>query len=381
MTLKKEIIVLGDIEMGAGNLTDDFISDKALAELISELSRRSHPMDLVLNGDTFDFLKCPYFVKNKLTYPRHITDEISLNKLNLIYRAHEKVFLALKKFVRKKNNQLYFLIGNHDPDLVHKKIQEKVRILLGNPKRIHFGLKYKEHNVYVEHGQQYDILTKINFNRLFLDYGEKQILNLSYVSFGLISQFMELKEEHPFMERIFPRDLLFSLHKKVIKKVTRRSVDYLLKSALYYPLRYYFDPTYTYPREMFREFYRRLHHIHWDINEIISVFKRKRRRSLNENKIYVLGHVHEKYIEDKEGTAIIHPGSWRDEYDLNLENRKLIPRPKRYVQIIVADEGTEYQVIEVPIKRSQFDFDQVINNELKYVKIAAEEEKFILTLI
>lgn len=381
MALKKEIIVLGDIEMGAGNLTDDFISDKALAELISELEKRPHPVDLVLNGDTFDFLKCPYFVRNKLTYPRHITDEISLSKLNLIYRAHERVFLALKRFLRKKDNQVYFLIGNHDPDLVHKKVQEKVRELIGNPKRIHFGLKYREHNVYVEHGQQYDLLTKINFNRLFLDYGDKQILNLSYVSFGLISQFMELKEEHPFLERIFPRDILFSLHKKVIKKVTRRSVDYLLKSALYYPLRYYFDPTYTYPRELFREFYRRWNNIHWDINEIIKVFKRKRRRSLSENKIYVLGHVHEKYIEDKDGTAIIHPGSWRDEYDLDLEQRKLISRPKRYVQIIVADEGTEYQLIEVPIKRSQLDFDQVINNELKYVKVAAEEEKFTLTLI
>ena len=92
MPLEKEIISLGDIEMGAGNLTDDFISDKALAELISELSKRPHLVDLIFNGDTFDFLKSPYFKTNQLTYPRHITAEISLNKLNLIYHAHNKVF-------------------------------------------------------------------------------------------------------------------------------------------------------------------------------------------------------------------------------------------------------------------------------------------------
>ena len=50
---------MGDIEMGAGNLTDDFISDKSLSNVILEQSRKDHPVALVLNGDTFDFLKCP----------------------------------------------------------------------------------------------------------------------------------------------------------------------------------------------------------------------------------------------------------------------------------------------------------------------------------
>ena len=102
MPLEREIISLGDVEMGAGNLTDDFISDRLLAELIIELCKRPHEIDLVFNGDTFDFLKCPYFKVNQLSYPRHITEDISLNKLNLIYHAHNKVFRALKKFFKNK---------------------------------------------------------------------------------------------------------------------------------------------------------------------------------------------------------------------------------------------------------------------------------------
>ena len=75
--MKKQILIFGDIEMGAGNLTDDFISDKTLSRLILEFARRDHPIDLVLNGDIFDFLKAPSQLCPTL-YPRHITKDVSL---------------------------------------------------------------------------------------------------------------------------------------------------------------------------------------------------------------------------------------------------------------------------------------------------------------
>ena len=106
--IKKEVIVIGDIEMGGGTLTDDFISDKALSKTILSLNKRKHPVDLILNGDVFDFIKCPYIVNNKKKYPRHITSEISLGKLRLIYKAHKPVFEALRKFASGKNNRIYF---------------------------------------------------------------------------------------------------------------------------------------------------------------------------------------------------------------------------------------------------------------------------------
>src|SRR3989339_732542 len=267
MALEKEIIVLGDIEMGAGNLTDDFISDKALSELILELVKRPHPVDLVLNGDTFDFLKCSYFYKNKL------------------------------------------------------------------------------------------------------------VLNLPYTSLGLISYFMHLKEEHPFLERVFPRHTLFSFHHSVVKKMTFRGVSYFFKSILYYPFRYYSDPTYTFPRNLFSEFYRRIKQFNWDVDDIVHVFKRKRKKLFSLHKIYVLGHIHEKYIEDKEGVVILHPGSWRDEYDLIQDTRQLICRQKRYIQILVnAEDKLDYQLIVFPLQRSVLNFDQVVKNERYYLKKAAEEE-------
>ncbi len=379
LMLQKEIIVLGDVEMGAGNLTDDFISDQALAELILELAERPHPVDLVFNGDTFDFLKCPFLEKGgKLVYPRHITREISLGKLELIYQAHTKVFLALKRFLGRQDKRCFFIVGNHDFDLVSKAVKEKLKKILGHSLQVHFlGRKYESSGVYAEHGQQHDFLNRLNLRRLFLRYRGETILNIPFVSLGLISQMMKVKEEHPFLERIYPRTLLFQIHPQTVKKLTLHSAAYLLKSTLYYPGRYFFDPTYTFPTGLFHEFYRRVKAVHWDVDEVLHSFKKEWSGGLKKNKIYVLGHVHKKLVEDKDGVVIIHPGSWRDEYELDEKTRTLTALPKRYVQVLVhADGRLEHQLIELPVKRNQFDFGRVIKNEREHVQLAAREEGF-----
>ncbi len=379
--MEKEIIILGDIEMGAGNLTDDFISDNTLTELILELAKRKHPLDLILNGDTFDFLKCPFISESKLIYPRHITNEISLAKLDLIYQAHKKVFLALKSYLKVKNKKLFFTIGNHDFDLVYPKVQSRIKELLNNQERIYFLEKYQAHGVYAEHGQQYDFLNKVNFNSFVLEYKNKFVLNLPFVSFGMISKMLHLKEEHPFIERIFPRNKIKELHSSVVKKMTLRTSEYFLKSIFYYPFRFYSDPTYIYPRELFKEFYRRVKQLHWEVDAIVNSFKRENKNLFYKSKICVLGHIHEKYIEDKNGMVIIHPGSWRDEYEVNMNTQKLIPRAKRYVQVLVEGNNLEYQLVQVPLNRSRFDYNQVFQDEIKYIQLAAEEEDYTPILI
>jgi predicted phosphodiesterase len=379
--VEKEIVILGDVEMGAGNLTDDFISDNALSELILELHQRPHPVDLVLNGDTLDFLKCPYFKHNQLIYTRHVTEQVSLSKLKLIYKAHQRVFNALRKFVRNKKHKLYFIIGNHDMDLIYKGVQKEIRELLGKKRNIYFKMKYNAHQVYAEHGNQYDFLNRFNTRRLFLKYKKETILNPPWINFSLMSKFMDLKEEHPFAERISPKPTLLDLHKAVTKKITKKTITHFLKSIFYYPLRYMFDPTYSYPREIINEIYRKFKKNHFDVDKIVNVFKLKKWLTIRRNKIFVLSHDHDKYIEDKDGRVIIHPGSWRDEYELDKETRKLTPIPKRYVQILVGETGTHYQVIDFPIKRSILNLDAVVKDEIKFIKLAAKEEKFTLSLI
>ena len=373
----KEIIILGDIEMGGGTLTDDFISDKALAKLIYSLCNKNIPVDLVLNGDTFDFLKCPYIVNQVSTYPRHITSEISLAKLRLIYQAHTAVFEALKRFAQEKKNRIYFIVGNHDADLVHPKVQEHLKVLLESSDNIIFSFYYNEQGIHAEHGHQYDFLNKVNEEHLFLDYQGQKILNIPWVSLGLISKFMSLKEQYPMLERITPRLATFSHHKSVEKIVTRHGLMYLLKSLVYYPIRYYADPTYAFPRELVREFYRRWKHVHWDIDEIVTVFKKKRKRKLHRNKIYVFGHIHKRYLEQNGKITIIHPDTWRDEYFLDINTRELTSKSKRYVRITLeTNQSLRWELINLRLPRSVLHFDDVIRDEQKYVQLAREEEGY-----
>ena len=380
--MNKEIIILGDIEMGGGTLTDDFISDKALSKLIYSLCNKNIPVDLVLNGDTFDFLKCPYIVNNTVTYPRHITSDISLAKLRLVHNAHKPVFEALKRFVAEKKNRIFFIIGNHDADLVHPGVQEEIKNILNSFENVLFSFYYNEHGIHAEHGHQYDFLNKVNEEHLFLTHKGQKILNIPWVSLGLISKFMILKEQYPMLERITPRPAMFSHHKTVEKVIAQHGFEYLLKSLIYYPIRYYSDPTYTFPRELVREFYRRWKHVHWEIDEIVTVFKKKRKRKLSRNKIYVFGHVHKRHTEQNGNITIIHPDTWRDEYVMDVQTRQLTPKVKRYISITIeSNQSVNWKLVNYPIARSTFSFDQVIADEKKYIHLAAQEEEYKSTLI
>lgn len=377
--MDKEIIVMGDIEMGAGNLTDAFISDRALAEVIRSLAQKETPVDLVLNGDTFDFLKCPSQIVPTTVYPRHITKTVSLAKLELIYHAHRSVFDAVKEFVSVPNHLVYFILGNHDQDLVYPEVQQEIQRLLGNTEQVVFpGLHYEQHQVYVEHGHQYDFLFQMNYQNIFLKHKGDSILNFPFVTFGLIDEFMRLNEQHPFLERIFPRPALLTHHRVIAREVNKRTMGYFLKSLLYYPFRFYSDPTYTFPTNIIRQLFRRIKTLNWDVDDITSIFRKKAK--LTRNKIYVLGHIHEKYLQKKKNQVIIHPGSWRDEYDFNPKTRELLPRMKRYVTITVTNNQPTYQLIDLPLHRSIFGFDDVLRQEKKYIQLAGQEEGYSAVL-
>ncbi|HMR00859.1 MAG TPA: hypothetical protein PKA32_00545, partial [Candidatus Gracilibacteria bacterium] len=133
--MKEYIYSISDIEMGRGDITDDFSDDQAVADFLEKIiadHADENPVPritLVLNGDIFDFLKMEY--KGELPYL--ITEEISLWKLEEALKTHPGVFKAMKKFL-DANEQTYthFVIGNHDSDIVWPALQERIKKELGN---------------------------------------------------------------------------------------------------------------------------------------------------------------------------------------------------------------------------------------------------------
>lgn len=364
----KEIIVFSDIEMGAGNLTDDFIADKTLAMLVKTFGEKSHAVDLVFNGDTFDFLKCPYKLAPQPAYTRHVTSEAAVAKLKLVHRAHPLVFDAMRAFASQKDKKIYFVRGNHDLEIAFPEVQKELKKLIGNT--VEFpGLFYKRSRVYVEHGQQYDIANFINPQETFTRHNGKTILNNTFASFAVISALIPLKEQHPFLERIKPWPVMLRLYAPIGKKVNRTIATYFLKSLFYYPLRYYDDPTHIFPRKMIGEFIRRIRQWNWEVDDYLSIFKKEKKL----NEVIVLGHIHEKYLERGRNHVIIRPGTWRDEYYLDAATGLVQPAKKRYVDILLGDV-IQWKLVTMPHRRKPFHFYDVVKDEKKYLEWAKKAE-------
>src|SRR3989344_2939151 len=374
--MKKKVVVIGDVEMGAGTLTDDFISDKALSELIRILSKQEEPIDLILNGDTFDFLKCPYIdQKGNKSFPDHITEQISRQKVLQISKAHQRVFDAWKEFVKNKKNSLTFIIGNHDPDLIYPGVQEQIYTLLKRKENIFFKTIYQQHRIHVEHGHKYDLMSHMDFDKFSINHKGNTILNLPWISLGVIRNFLSIKEEHPFLERIKPLKVMFSVYPLISKKLSKRFIQFLVKSLFYHPWRYYNDPTYDFPRILRRELYSRLKNFNWEIGDLISSFKKNLKHN-DHNKLYIFGHEHKKYVEEI-SVVILEPDTWRDEYILDSKLRILEAKKKYYVEITINEnDDLQWQLNCWPIKRSLLKFDEVIKDEFAFLHHAAKEEEY-----
>ena len=371
--MNKEIVVLGDIEIGAGNITDDFISDNTLSKLILNLSKKKHAIDLILNGDTFDFMKCPYQLKPEEKFTRYISKDISIAKLRLMHNAHTKVFDALKIFVKGKNKNLYFTIGNHDHDLVFTELQHEIKRILKSESKVHFpGIRYQNYGVNVEHGHQYDQVNKIP-RKLFKKHKGKILLNYPFLTFTVMSILVDLKFEHPFSERIKPLDIFFTYNNQILRKINKIASKYFVKSLFYYPIRYFYDPTHRFPIGLTKEFIRRLSRGNWEVDKIHKKFKTNRKCN---SQIYVFGHIHEKIIDRTPDYTIIHPDCWRDEY-LIRGGSKLVPKTKYYVSIkINNDVVNSWDLVPVKIKRKNLNLNRVIRNEHKFIDLVAKEEGF-----
>jgi len=379
---KKEIFVIGDIEMGAGTITDDFISDSTLSTLILSLAKKKGVVDLILNGDTFDFLKCPFSYQGKQLHPTKITEQISLNKLESIYTAHQPVFRALHQFVQDPRHNLYFTIGNHDHDLFFPAVQKRIYQFLKGRHNVFFTLLYEQNKVHVEHGHQYDPLNCIDPENVFTTTPKNTFLNLPEASQGVLSSFISLKTKyHPFLERIKPINVLLSQHKLLNKSIKRRTLIYFTQRMIGYFLRRLINKKTAFPKELVREVFMRVKkQVDCDVKDFVLVFKHQKKRKLAKGNIYVFGHLHERYYEHK-GWCIVRADTWRDEYVFDEATRTLIPKTKAYVHIVVSARGDPRVSIKFcPVQRTLLPFAKVLADEFACLKQAAKEEGYRLRL-
>jgi UDP-2,3-diacylglucosamine pyrophosphatase LpxH len=148
-------LILSDLHMSGGDRLDDFDADTELVAFIRSYAIRSEPTELILAGDTFEFLQVRLSGLGDYEWSGAAAEQ----RLRAILSAHAEVIAALRDFVARPDNQLTLLIGNHDFELHYAAAKTLVRDALdlaSDDERLRFGLSYEGGGIYLEHGNQFD---------------------------------------------------------------------------------------------------------------------------------------------------------------------------------------------------------------------------------
>ena len=171
-------IIVGDFHLGAGsspaddNPLEDFVADEAFARFLetirAESDRDTREVELIINGDFFEFLQVPATEEfdPRRVYPveayQDSSQAASIKRLDLITAGHPVVFDALADFIQVEfpQRRVTLIKGNHDVNLFWPRVKQRVREVLGATGRRASMLLFAEQYVsreaiYVEHGHQY----------------------------------------------------------------------------------------------------------------------------------------------------------------------------------------------------------------------------------
>ncbi len=151
--------------------TKAFFFDSVFGDFLDFLEKESRggPIELVLNGDIFDFdsvlslppdpiFRISWLEKKRGLDPR---PERSRYKVQVILNDHDEFFDHLRRFIQR-GHRVVFIIGNHDLELNFPSVQEEILKFLALSERDQGRVRIVDlfyisnGDTLIEHGHQYD---------------------------------------------------------------------------------------------------------------------------------------------------------------------------------------------------------------------------------
>jgi UDP-2,3-diacylglucosamine pyrophosphatase LpxH len=144
------VVFLSDSHIGGDDGRDIFETPDDLASLFDDLDRHSGPVELVLAGDFFDFLRIA-----------EVPDGENRASATIARPEYRELFAALRRFAARDSRRVVYLPGNHDAEMWWN---DEIQAELRRQGLVHeFALSYaaafesdSERIVYCEHGNQFD---------------------------------------------------------------------------------------------------------------------------------------------------------------------------------------------------------------------------------
>lgn len=157
------IVFISDTHIGGDQGSDIFESADDLTMLFHDLSTQEVPVELVLAGDFFDFLRIS-----------NLSDGKNRAAVTIVRPEYRKLFDALRQFTATEKNRVIYLPGNHDAEMWWN---ADIRTTLRDEGLVDdFALSYMacfesrpDDIIYCEHGNQFDPANAIRDYRDPLD--------------------------------------------------------------------------------------------------------------------------------------------------------------------------------------------------------------------
>ncbi|MCL4557577.1 MAG: metallophosphoesterase [Deltaproteobacteria bacterium] len=204
-------LVVSDLHLGSGRFTsegiknpyEDFFFDESFVELLEYYTSGKYDgydVELIINGDFLNLLQAD-ILKDGIT----ITEPDSLVMLQRIMKGHSAFFDALRQFMYALNHHVSIIVGNHDQGLLWNKVEKLLKNAV-SPRMDIYNRSKSFDGVYIEHGNDYDILNSFSAR----DYAQKSaktnetILNIPWGSYFVMTFIYPRKRVTPYLDRIRP---------------------------------------------------------------------------------------------------------------------------------------------------------------------------------
>lgn len=359
--INKTVLVISDIHLGAGNIVngkrnylEDFHYDHELVEFLeyyssSEFSSRE--IELVINGDLFDFLAVPF-----VPYfdDEFWSEDASLAKLKLICDAHPEVVTAFSNFLKSKKNKITYIIGNHDAEFLFKSMRDYLINLIDEENRSRFEFYTENEGEYlpvegvlIKHGHEYEVAHQFPLHGSIIsnEDGKKFFLPPwgSYYVTRVINKF---KEERDHINAVRP------IRKFLINGLiydTLYTVRFMLANAFYFIMVRFIQiyKQHSSIKEVLKSSLQEL--------ELFGDFETLTRDVFEKNpelKCLIVGHTHEPTIRSfADGGVFINTGTWTNMYNLDFVKNPS-GAPLTYAQVdVIAKNKSEKSELEINLNR------------------------------
>lgn len=255
---KKIKLVTSDMHLSAGvvfegkpNPYEDFFYDQEFVNFLRYFSTGDFgdgcEVELILNGDVFDFLNVPLDDE----FPEEITEEIALYKLKAIFAGHAEVVEALKSFCAKPKKRILYNVGNHDPEFFFPSVRRLFCETIGGPDWhadkvwVNVETEYLEYpeGIEIHHGNQFEAVHAMNYRQpLITEDVAAPILAIPWGTIYVLKIINRVKWEREYVDKVKPIKLfiifgLFTDTLFILKFVLLSSFYFIRSRFVYSPRR------------------------------------------------------------------------------------------------------------------------------------------------